>query len=351
MDWQELVKLSEGALARYDVAAVNLACADGLPGADRIDRAGCLRKLEDMAEKVRWKTGKAMRNFDRNPENWDNSRNIFRIHCLVSVLNEDFGVRYNLAKLPVDVPLHTADMFIHGALMGDGGTCATLPVVYNAVGRRLGYPLKLVAAMGQQFGHLFCRWDEPGGERFNIEANQQGFSSFPDQHYREGIFQPSPELEAAGCFLKSMTRREELSDFLAQRACRWRDVGNLRQCCQSFAWSSAVAPHSPLRLKGLEIVVNEWREKLWKMMPKNFPALVIELPSRRYPPTLSENIEEGLMRLESAENLLRDPINEASLWGPMRQGLHLARRPTHIRIRYKPDGSSSVEHRFEPLPN
>ncbi len=35
-------------------------------------------------------------------------------------------------------------LFIHGLLTGFGGTCVSMPILYLAIARRLGYPLKLV---------------------------------------------------------------------------------------------------------------------------------------------------------------------------------------------------------------
>ena len=72
------------------------------------------------------------------------------------------------------------DLFIHGLVYGPGGTCIRCPSLYAAVGRRLGYPLKLVESKG----HLFVRWDDPNGERLNIEATGQGLSCPADEHYR-----------------------------------------------------------------------------------------------------------------------------------------------------------------------
>jgi hypothetical protein len=47
-------------------------------------------------------------------------------------------------------------VFLHGLLGPERvGTCSSLPVLYVAVGRQLGYPLKLVTAKG----HLFVRWE------------------------------------------------------------------------------------------------------------------------------------------------------------------------------------------------
>jgi hypothetical protein len=51
-------------------------------------------------------------------------------------------------------------LFLHGLTQGRGGTCLSMPVAYVAVGRRLGYPLKLVTAKG----HLFARWESLDGK-------------------------------------------------------------------------------------------------------------------------------------------------------------------------------------------
>lgn len=59
------------------------------------------------------------------------------------------------------------------------GTCASLPVLYAAVGRRLECPLKLVTARN----HFFVRWDG-AGERLNIKATTEGVTTFEDEYYR-----------------------------------------------------------------------------------------------------------------------------------------------------------------------
>lgn len=63
-------------------------------------------------------------------------------------------------------------------LLGGRGTCSSLPPLYVAIGRRLGYPLKLV----KSFAHLFARWDNGAGERFNIECTARQFVSHPDEY-------------------------------------------------------------------------------------------------------------------------------------------------------------------------
>jgi hypothetical protein len=157
-----LAGLSDEELAKNDIAALNLYCAKSLPGAEDLDIRACLRKLDEWARLVKMNTEYWWPEFVREPEKCNHSPNRFRMMALVTVLQRHLGVKYNMPFSEGEYNVvDSRNMFIHGALNGHGGTCVTMPVLYSAVGRRLGYPLKLVRA----YQHLFARWDEPGGER------------------------------------------------------------------------------------------------------------------------------------------------------------------------------------------
>ena len=126
--WMVLDQLSEAELSAFDIALVDLLCTYGMPGFESIDIAFCLKKLDEWAEIVRAKTNEWMYRYDREPANYNNSRNYFRILALITALQRDLGVKYNPDKIPDDAPFDTADTFIHGIIQGNGGTCATLPV-------------------------------------------------------------------------------------------------------------------------------------------------------------------------------------------------------------------------------
>ncbi|OAI48017.1 hypothetical protein AYO44_08145 [Planctomycetaceae bacterium SCGC AG-212-F19] len=198
----------------------------------------CLQTLDEWANRVRWRTDTLFRQFERNPADYHNSANYFRILAMITVLQKDLGVRYNPAKIDESVPLDTADTFIHGIIQGDGGTCASMPVLYVAVGRRLGYPLSLVSAKY----HFFARWDEPA-ERFNIEATGRGLNCHPDDYYRMGRYLVSERAERLCGFLKSQTPAEELAGFLAQRAFRLFENYRYNEAEEAISWSSILAPN------------------------------------------------------------------------------------------------------------
>ena len=75
---------------------------------------------------------------------------------LGTVLAQDLGIGYNpklaLPQLDGEIPTlaqaaNSKDVFIHGLLNGNHlGTCASMPVLVVAIGRRLGYPVNLAGA-------------------------------------------------------------------------------------------------------------------------------------------------------------------------------------------------------------
>lgn len=62
--WRQLTDLPEAELARCDVAAVNLACAEGLPGAERLDVPACLHTLGKWTKRVHRETARYSSRFE-----------------------------------------------------------------------------------------------------------------------------------------------------------------------------------------------------------------------------------------------------------------------------------------------
>ena len=227
----EALGLPSDALNRVDIAELNLLCAQGLPGSESLDVEACLKTLDQWTERVRSETNRHFYKWRANPEEFDNSEGTFRIMMLITVLQQDFGVHYNKDRI-ADVDFSKPeDLFIHGMIHDDnGGTCVSMPVLYTAIARRLGYPVKLVAAKA----HLFCRWDGPN-ERFNIEGTGAGFSNHSDEHYKKWPY-PIDDWEVEqGLYLKSLSPKEELACMLAARGHCLDDNGRLAEACVAYA--------------------------------------------------------------------------------------------------------------------
>src|SRR5207245_2315525 len=125
--------------------------AAGLPGAEGLDAAGSLAVLDSWAGHVRRETERCAGQFRRDPAAFENSWAYFRVLVLATVLQQDCGVHYDPGLVDRDDFFSRPEsLFIHGVIQGRGGTCSSLPPVYVAVGRRLGYPLRLA----QTHSHL-----------------------------------------------------------------------------------------------------------------------------------------------------------------------------------------------------
>lgn len=346
--WRSLVGMADEELATHDPAAVNLACAAGLPDAEQIDSAYCFATLDRWASEVSGFTTRVMPQYYHNPHKFGYSEAYFRTLCLITVLQRDCGVRYNENKVPEDASFGTADSFIHGVIQGDGGTCATLPVVYAAVGRRLGYPIKLVYTLAKRCGHTFARWEEPR-ERFNIEASNIGLSTPSDDYYRHdavhGLYELPPDAERLGQCLVTATPRMELASFIATRAWCWHDKRDWRQCTEAWAWACSLAPSNELMQESLKRALNEWTREQRPRKPLAFPSLWVETASRAYP-ALALEIERDIRGLCAVQNMLDDPRLDERLWSRMRRG-DCDRIPKEAVANFTSDGNCTIGIRFE----
>lgn len=248
----DLLAMSPEALEGVDIGLMNLLCAEGLRGAESIDIREHLARLEGIAKNVEFQTERHLYKFRNNPEEYNRSEGYFRMLMMAVTLQEDFHMRYNPERIrqvgefePNEVFFaDSRDIFIHGLVADDRrtGTCSSMPVLYVAIGRRLGYPLKLVPAQN----HLFVRW-EGSRERFNVDATGQGMNLYDDDHYRLWPVPMSPEDEHAFGYLKSMTTRVELTTFLALRGHCLMAMGRLNDGVAMHEQALRYSPESRLQ--------------------------------------------------------------------------------------------------------
>ena len=210
-------------LPKFDIAEVNLACAEGLAGSEDLDKKARLETLDKWTQHIRRETERCLPQFYQDKGYYYGSLNYYKILMLVTVLHQDFGVGYNMDLVNSGIlydftttkfNASSKDVFVHGLLSDKRtGSCASMPVLVVAIGRRLGYPLKLVGSKG----HLFARWDSLT-ERFNIEASGRGLNVHPDSHYRQWPVPMTKEEEQNYGYLRSLSPVAELVGFLYTRA-------------------------------------------------------------------------------------------------------------------------------------
>jgi len=243
----ELLTLRPEDLATVDIGLMNLLCAHGLPGAEDLKIDEQLRTLDQWTQRVKSETDRNFHRFREDPTYFYNSEAFYRMLMMSVVVYEDFGVRYNpkWSTSPSETRADdhffadSRDIFIHGMTEPQRmGTCSSMPVFYIALGRRLGYPLKLVTTKQ----HLFIRWESPT-ERFNMDATGKGLDRYDDEEYKKWPFPISEqEIQEEG-YLKSLSPSEELSVFIAIRAACLNENGFYGDAAGAFQAAYQYAPN------------------------------------------------------------------------------------------------------------
>lgn len=286
---RELLALSPQDLQRCDIARMNLLCAEALHGAEHLNLDSYLARLDAMAKHIELETRRHYYRFQNNRAEFNQSEGYFRMLLMAVTLQEDFGIRYNPDRITAVGEFEpnetffadSRDVFIHGASAEDRGmgTCSSLPVLYVAIGRRLGYPLKLVPTQN----HLFIRWDEDR-ERFNVDATGRGMNLHDDDYYRNWPFHISPEQEKRFGYLRSMTAADELTTFLSMRGHCLVASGALDDALMIHEAALRLSPDSELQ----QLIVAKTRE-----LVQSRAALSL-LPPQLRDPFLPRPVPAGL---------------------------------------------------------
>jgi hypothetical protein len=291
-----------------DIARMNLHCADGLPGAEDLNVERCLATLDQWAAHVRAETERHWYRFREHPEAFDHSEGFFRMLMMAVVVYEDFGVRYNPRRIMSPELISgrdgffadARDVFLHG-LVGSRrlGTCSSMPVLYVALGRRLGYPVKLVTTKA----HLFVRW-ESASERLNLEATGKGMNHYDDEHYQQWPFPVTDaEVEADG-YLKSLTAAEELAVFLAIRGQCLLESGRLAEAIASFGEATRLAPN----VRGYRLLLADAQQRM--PGPSPFPSPDFRVSATQSAAPHPETVPVAVFTLSTEPDPLRQ-INSA----------------------------------------
>lgn len=236
----ELLALPRHDLARLDVAEVNLRRAEGLPGAEDLDVAACLSTLDRWAESVRLYTQRTRGEYHARPDDWLRHKGYFAFACMATRLKhpKGLGVGYQPTAIGNYNFLDARDDFLHGPLTRRLGTCVSLPVLFVAVGRRLGYPMHLAVANG----HVFCQWVDDRG-RVNLEGSCHGGGILePDEHYHTWPRPLTPAKLASGRYLRPLAPAEELCLFLETRGHVLTDHQRYPAAGRAYAAARETAP-------------------------------------------------------------------------------------------------------------
>jgi hypothetical protein len=243
-----LLALPLSDLDKVDAGLINILCAEGLPGSEGLNVAKCLDALDLWAQRVKIETQRHFYRFAEHPELFCHSLAYYQMQMLGDVLVNDLRMRYDpqrveASKRGLRSPnavaaffMDSKDIFLSGLLDGDHyGTCASMPFLYVAVGRRLGYPVNLAATEE----HLYARCEDANGEHLNVEATAVSrFKTPPDEYYRDMVTAPDRDAEIAQAgWLRPLSNREIVGHSLVARAACLRSAG--RQDEELKTWDMA----------------------------------------------------------------------------------------------------------------
>lgn len=246
--YAKLLAIPDEQLAKLDIAIINLLCAQGLNSSENLNIEESIQILDEWAELVKQAEQKYSVGFFQNREKYNNSYAMFQAVNLGLTLKQDLKCGYNQELVSSgameDVRStrffkDSRDIFIHGFIEKRTGSCSSLPVLMVAVGRRCGYPLKLVPCKG----HLFCRWDDDN-EKFNIETACPGIDSKPDDYYMRWPYPTDHKEAKAEKFLKSLDRTEELAVFARLRASCLKENKRYAEANEAYTFALTSFPES-----------------------------------------------------------------------------------------------------------
>jgi hypothetical protein len=137
------------------------------------------------------------------------------------------------------------DVFIHG-LLGDKhyGTCASMPFLYVAIGRRLGYPVTLATTAT----HFYVRYEEGNGKHLNVEATEhRAFLTPSDDEYKNPWELHLSDDEVKGmAYLQPMDNKQILGHSLLTRSVVLRSMKQYEKQAETWATAARYLPDTPL---------------------------------------------------------------------------------------------------------
>lgn len=241
-----------------DIALINLLCAEGLRGSENLDADYFTRTLNGWAAHVKNETKRNLHLFEEHPEKFKNSLAYFRMAMLATVLVQDLRIRYNPEREKQLENGHilkredektffadAKDVFIHGLLTGKHyGTCASLPFLYVAIGRRLGYPVTLATTAT----HFYVRYEEGNGKHLNVEATEhRAFLTPSDDEYKNPWEMRLNDDEVKGMvYLQPMSNKEIVGHSLLTRSAVLRSMKQYDKQAETWATAARYLPETPL---------------------------------------------------------------------------------------------------------
>lgn len=277
----QLLALPDDELEKIDVLELNLAVSRKVKGQENTDYSHYCNTVDKWTSQFSLKLREAEQLFNNSPHIWKNDIDFFRMGMLSSFLEHEIKIAYNEKQKYIKAIRYKnlGDLFLYGLIDTKMGTCATMPTLHVAIGRRLGWPVSL-ACIGH---HFVCRFDN-GEKVYNLETtatDRGGYSLGTDKECIQWYSIPEQAIKS-GSDLRSFSAREMLGTFIAFRARHYNDTGHTELADCDYALARWAFPKNRLIYTN-SFALSIWRgSQLFEPREPGHPLSVVGLFRRQF---------------------------------------------------------------------
>lgn len=314
----QLLALSDDELEKVDILELNLAVACETEGVDNIDYNHYKKIIDDWTKQFLQWLPVVEQEFYKTPEKWENNINIARLGALVQWLDQAAGVAYVEEQKRLKEIKYTdlGHLLVHGLIDTRCGTCANMPVLHVAMGRRCNWPVALACVDN----HYVCRYDD-GKYIYNFETTDTGRGGFAmecDDGFIEE-FNLSKRAISSGSDLRSLTARETLAVFIAARARYYRDTNQMDLADRDYSLARAMFPNYR-KLHTMSFPTYLWRAKeLFEPDEFGYPTSFISYINSEFPG--KRTASRYIPPRHSVEDVMRMNEKLGEEWKRVRSGV------------------------------
>lgn len=164
---------------------------------------------------------------------------MYQAIAMIQFVQTALRVQYNMEFAEGEYnAMDSRNLFLTGVLTGHGGTCVSLPILYAALGQRVGYPV----AVAQTWEHFYCVCGD-GPNSFCFEAAGNGFEKLSHEHYRNFCRPVTSREEKSHGFLRRLSHRELIAQFASERSNCLEEQFRFDEALEANFLAVRVAPH------------------------------------------------------------------------------------------------------------
>lgn len=256
----ELLALSDEELEKVSLVELNLAVVREIEGYEDLDAAKYEAIVDQWAKEFAKELPKIDATFRGREAEYKNDLRFYRIGQLMAWLGHKKNIEYIPEQRDLDHVLYKdpAELFLHGLLDTNQGTCGNMPTLQAAIARRMGWPVALAPVES----HTVCRFDD-GEVAYNIETthtDKGGFSAGTEEDYAKEFNLPPCAFTEAST-LETMSAREMLAYFISLRGRYYWDTGQWEKADQDHSLARSLLPkHRRLLLASMELTIQRTRQ-------------------------------------------------------------------------------------------